>query len=94
MIRASVNVKYLFDASGGHYKVARRYQAPQVEYCGCADGLTPENLAEQFVEIATVVGDRRFYLDMESGVRDRSDQFDLTRVRNVLEYVAKRIRTV
>ncbi len=53
--------------------------------CG---GLTPENVEEQYKEIAIRAGSARIWIDVESGVRDDQDQLDLTKVRSFLSQVA------
>lgn len=81
---ASVDV--LFDASGGRGIVPSDWPtAVNTTLCGYAGGLRPDNVA-QAVE---VIGRRatRYFIDMESGVRDDSDRFSLEKCRAVCEAV-------
>lgn len=81
---ASVDV--LFDASGGRGLVPDAWPAPtRTTFCGYAGGLRPENVAE----VVGILGlsDIHYWIDVESGVRDEQDRFDLNKCRAVCEAV-------
>jgi len=81
---ASVDV--LFDASGGRGISPSSWPtAARSTLCGYAGGLRPENVAAA----VAVIGQQeiRYWIDMETGVRDESDRFDLARCRAVCEAV-------
>ncbi len=54
---------------------------------GYAGGLKPSNIAQQLPLIAAAAGDGPYWIDMESGVRDADDRFDLGKCRAVCEAV-------
>lgn len=58
---------------------------------GYAGGIGPDNVLEVLGDILLANGimDRPTWIDMETGVRDEHDRFDLARVQRVLEQVAK-----
>lgn len=81
------SVEWLFDASGGHGVYPNAWPAAplsQVRY-GYAGGLNPENVTAAI----GLIGARsaQYYIDMETGVRDSNDRFDLERCRKVCEAV-------
>ncbi|CAN7593234.1 hypothetical protein LJR039_004321 [Pseudorhodoferax sp. LjRoot39] len=81
---ASVDV--LFDASGGRGILPQAWPvAAQSTLCGYAGGLRPENVAEVLGTIGKQ--DIRYWIDMETGVRDERDQFSLDKCRAVCEAV-------
>ena len=86
-----IDTVYLFDQSGGAGKTVENWLPPVIHpggttLCGYAGGLNPENLRENLDKIAIVCGGVPFWADLESGVRNASDDsFNLLRVRQVLE---------
>lgn len=84
LLAAGIDVAWLHDKSGGLGITVENWPAPKDPYCGYAGGLSPETLAEQLPRIAEAAGDHPFYIDLESGVRDSEDHFDLTRAEQVL----------
>jgi hypothetical protein len=83
---AGVNAVPLFDGSRGRGKAPKAWPMPiPGVVCGYAGGLRPESISEQLEAVAYVVGDGPVWVDMESGVRDEQDRFDLVRVRRCLE---------
>lgn len=81
---ASVDV--LYDLSGGRGVVATDWPvAVNTTLCGYAGGLGPENVAHAVRVISTKAS--RYWIDMESGVRDDQDRFDLNKCRAVCEAV-------
>ncbi|MDD9900990.1 MAG: hypothetical protein OXT65_08435 [Alphaproteobacteria bacterium] len=84
------NHALLFDASAGTGISPDKWSAPvEGHFCGYAGGLGPENIAENLKMIAAVTpADYLTWIDMESKVRT-DDQFDLTKVRQVLEKAKK-----
>lgn len=76
----------LFDASGGRGIVPSDWpQAVDFTFCGYAGGLRPENVAQAL----EIIGQRatRYWIDMETGVRDEQDRFSLEKCRAVCEAV-------
>lgn len=79
-------VDYLFDASGGRGIVPTAWPAGvDGQLCGYAGGLNPDNVAGLVARIAPHAGS--YWLDMETGVRDENDRFDLSKCRAVCEAV-------
>lgn len=84
MPRASL----LYDPSGGTGKECFRWPvAPFGTKLGYAGGIKPANVLDVLGNIGPV--DEGAWIDMESGVRDSEDRFDLGLVREVLEKVAR-----
>jgi N-(5'phosphoribosyl)anthranilate (PRA) isomerase len=80
------SVDVLFDASGGRgVSPADWPQAVNATFCGYAGGLNPENVAQAVQIIGTRAA--RYWLDMESGVRDAHDRFSVAKCRAVCEAV-------
>jgi phosphoribosylanthranilate isomerase len=80
----------LFDTSGGAGVLPNRWPgAWPGRYCGYAGGLGPDNVVEQLTRIRIAANEgERFWIDMERRVRsDDDEQFDLDKVRTVLEAV-------
>lgn len=73
---AEKNVDMLFDLSGGRGRLPTRWPAaPMGTMVGYAGGLNADNVAEAVSKIGPVAGD--YWIDMETGVRDADDRFDL-----------------
>lgn len=80
----------LFDRSHGAGVTPVRWPTPTPNlYCGYAGGLSPENLEEEIGRLAEAAGEHRIWIDMETGVRDAQNRFDLKRVEQVLEIMEK-----
>lgn len=80
------SVDMLFDASGGRGIVPGHWPvASQSTFCGYAGGLRPKNVADAVQTIQTVAS--RYWIDMETGIRDDSDKFSLALCRQVCEAV-------
>lgn len=90
----SDKVDYLHDMSGGRgIADFSRWPAPVNESIrhGYAGGVGPANIQEALKALSGYVNAGfRIWLDMESGVRDRSDVFDPDRALAVLEAVFER----
>lgn len=95
---AEEDVSWLFDASGGRGVVPETWPAaarreptddcPDVpRLVGYAGGLSPTNIATALPAIAAAAGDSPYWIDMESGVRDADDRFDLAKCRAVCKAV-------
>lgn len=83
-----VDVRPLYDLSGGAGIVPDKWCKPIDEYTGYAGGLGPDNLKEQLQKIESVVGDKTIWIDMETQIRSDNDMlFDLKKVRKCLEIV-------
>jgi hypothetical protein len=81
---ASVDV--LFDASGGRGISPDSWPSPtRTTFCGYAGGLGPANVAQAVAVIGQLAD--RYWIDMESGVRDERDHFSLRKCRAVCEAV-------
>jgi hypothetical protein len=81
---ASVDV--LFDASGGRGIEAKVWPAAaKTTFCGYAGGLKPENVAQAVLAIGQQ--GVRYWIDMESGVRNEYDHFSIEKCRAVCEAV-------
>ena len=80
------NTHVLFDGSGGQGKLGA-WQEPIYpgKPHGYAGGLNPRNIDEQLRSIARVAGDAEVYFDVESGVRDRDNKFDVVSAVKMLE---------
>lgn len=84
-----LSVSWLYDASGGRGiepaewpAVPQKYSSLMVGYAG---GLRPDNVARHIERINLVASD--YWIDMESGVHDERDSFDLAKCRAVCEAV-------
>lgn len=78
----------LFDASGGRGVAPAEWPDARLKgarHTGYAGGLGPDNLAEQLPLIAKAAGDRMFWVDMETKLRDKRDRFDLAVCEQVLK---------
>jgi hypothetical protein len=83
----------LFDRSGGLGVVPGEWpRALAGIYCGYAGGLGPHNLHSQLQLIERAAGPARVWVDMESGVRDDKDAFDIGKARRALEQAAPWIK--
>jgi hypothetical protein len=82
-----INVAALFDASGGAGQLPRDgWKKPCTAFvCGYAGGLGPDNVVEQVARINEVVNGQEYWIDMEGRVRTENEEFDLEKVRTVLE---------
>lgn len=78
----------LYDASGGHGKKIEVYQGPWGEaYTGYAGGINPENALATYAHIKEV-NTTNFWMDLESGVRTPDDQWDQSKVNQLLRTLA------
>jgi len=81
---ASKRVDWLFDQSGGRGVVPGSWPVENGDrLVGYAGGLGPNNVATLIKSITAM----RYWIDMESGVRDENDRFDLNKCRAVCEAV-------
>lgn len=76
----------LVDSSGGRGEERTDWPTlgPLLPRAGYAGGLGPDNLAEQLPRIAKAAGNRSFWVDMETKLRDAQDQFNLVACAKVL----------
>jgi protein gp37 len=80
------SVDVLFDASGGRGIAPSDWPiATSTTFCGYAGGLCPGNVADA----VKIIGQRasRYWIDMETGVRDQDDRFSIALCRQVCEAV-------
>ncbi len=88
---ADFGIGWLFDASGGRGIEPKEWPRPRSNWHaralmkGYAGGINPANVAQHVQAIGT--HDASYWIDMESGVRDERDRFDLARCRAVCEAV-------
>lgn len=90
-VKQSSKVHILLDGSRGKGVLPSAWAVPQSVapfYCGFAGGLGPDTVAA-VVPLLEAMG-RRFWIDMETGIRT-DNQFDLVKVRAVLESVNESI---
>jgi hypothetical protein len=85
-------VDILFDASGGHGIYPASWPKPAIgRLNGYAGGLNPANVGDAVQKIAARFehgcSGATYWIDMESGVRDAEDRFDLGKCRAVCEAV-------
>ena len=86
LIRDQLNL--LFDTSGGRGIESKQWRNPHKGcFCGYAGGLGPDNIAEQLEKIAEIVGDRPIWIDMETKLRDKNDNFSLDKCEEILQAV-------
>jgi hypothetical protein len=82
------NVEWLFDKSGGRGIEQTIWpQPPAGRRVGFAGGLGPANVAQAIGTMTAGVPDARYWIDMESGLRDPEDRFTLHKCRLVCEAV-------
>lgn len=77
----SIHTDWLFDTSGGRGQLPATWPAPASDddrLVGFAGGLSPHNIASAVESIgSTMPASSRYWLDMESRIRDSSDWLDL-----------------
>jgi len=83
----SRDVTWLFDRSGGRGTLATVWpvESDTQRLVGFAGGLGPDNVADAVRTIGRA--NHRYYIDMESRVRDSNDHFDIGICRAVCESV-------
>lgn len=85
-VDVSGDIEYLFDCSGGRGVVAEDWPTGvESRLNGYAGGLRPDNVRKEVGSIA--FGAWRYWIDMETGVRNDDDIFDLAKCRKVCEEV-------
>lgn len=78
------NVQWLFDQSGGRGERATKLPKNIGSVmCGYAGGIDPENV----LEVIGNIDAESYWIDMESGVRNKNDLFDLDKCEAVLKAV-------
>lgn len=79
-------VDVLYDPSGGRGREPSSWpQASSAFFTGYAGGINPDN-ASRIVK-SLPHGGNQYWIDMESGVRDENDRFDLGKVRAVCKAI-------
>lgn len=83
---AAPNHQLLLDGSMGQGKLPDVWP-PVVagRKCGYAGGLSPSNLSYQLPRIFKAAGNHRISIDMESGLRDASDSFVMSKAREAIK---------
>ena len=84
------NLHFLYDASGGRGTQIERIDATiGNQYTGYAGGLNPNNIDRVCQLITDDAESVDTWIDLETGVRNEKDEFDLDKVRQVAEIVNK-----
>ena len=83
----------LFDSSGG--RGIYTFSDPPPEpirgfFCGYAGGINPDNV-QTLIDVLDNMGKGICWIDMESGIRDSDNNFDLNKVVDILEKCAEYI---
>lgn len=86
--RKYARVRLLYDASGGLGERPVHWPMPLPNVTGFAGGIGPDNVEDVVAECASHFHVGSFWIDMESGVRT-NDEFDLHKVRDVLERTSR-----
>lgn len=82
--RLGNKIHVLYDSSGGNGKVIDTFEGPILgKYCGYAGGITPDNALALYQRI-TCVNDHSFWMDLETGVRTKNDQWDQHKVNTLV----------
>ena len=80
------HVAYLLDASGGRgINTPIRVFDNKDIHIGYAGGMNPKNVGAKLKQLLDYYSYGSFWIDMESGVRDSDDWFDLDKVEQVLK---------
>lgn len=82
-------IQGLMDSSGGRGVYSGDFDIVQDEtkFVGYAGGLGVDNVKSAYLYLQRRLGDKPFWMDMESGVRDADDWFDISKARRVCEQV-------
>lgn len=82
-------VQALMDSSGGRGVFSEEFDIVKDadKFVGYAGGLGVDNIKRVKLLLERHLGDKDFWLDMESGVRDEDDWFDLDKAEKVCELV-------
>lgn len=75
---------WLYDCSGGNGILPEQYPPGPNYMVGYAGGINPDNVLDVLEKIDAKYP---FWIDMETGVRDDNDQFDLNKVEQVCRLV-------
>jgi hypothetical protein len=88
--RDGIDFDVLFDASSGKGLRPESWPAPLPRVrCGYAGGLGPANVADELPRIAAAAGDREFWIDMASSLREPgTGAFSVDACERVLEAAA------
>jgi len=78
----------LYDTSYGRGEIINTFgYITSKERCGYAGGLNQDNLIELLPKMEVAAGDKPFWLDMESSLRNDNDWFDLRKAETILKLV-------
>lgn len=84
------NHQLLVDGSGGRGVAPKTWERPPTKkLVGFAGGLGPHSVESQLPHIRRAAGRERFWIDMETRLRDRYDWFSIAAVKRVLGKLAK-----
>ncbi|MBN8740679.1 MAG: hypothetical protein BGP24_14885 [Lysobacterales bacterium 69-70] len=82
---ADASVEWLYDRSGGNGVAPKTWpKHPGRGRVGYAGGINPDNVLDV---LRAINCDGPYWIDMETGVRDAADWFDLDKVQRVCELV-------
>jgi hypothetical protein len=83
----------LYDGSGGRGVSPDKWFPPLPgKRCGYAGGLGLDNIKDELIDIKRVADNAPVWIDMESSLRDRNDNFDPFVCMKILEDVSKYIK--
>lgn len=86
LLDAGVHAHGLYDKSHGGGVLADMWPSPNPQWeVGYAGGLGPNNVTRELNRIAEATGGQRFWIDMETRIRNQFDGFDLQLCESVLE---------
>lgn len=82
------NHAVLFDSSLGMGKTPVDWPVYiHGRHCGYAGGLSPDNLPIELHKIEYASYYQPYWIDMETGIRDRADKFSLEKIRRVIQHI-------
>lgn len=81
------NLHLLYDSSGGRGVVIKTLQRPFVNFTGYSGGLRVENIQEICKKLNLMWRDVPIWLDLETGVRNEENKFDMLMLNNLLKEV-------
>lgn len=85
------NVSFLIDSSGGNGITPDIWFNPNnLMYIGYAGGLGEDNIVEQ-LNLIKKISSEKFWIDMESKIRDENDKFDIVKIKNILKLLQKEL---
>lgn len=84
------NFTVLFDASGGRGLYTDAFQTAKLPYTGYAGGIGPHNVLNTVLMLENDETVERYWIDMQTHVRDEQDWFSIELCQKVCETLRKR----